>query len=72
MYVCICRAVTEKQVQSTLEKGATTIAEVTRACGAGSDCGGCLGAIEEMIEEREEDVGCSRGFRLPLSPHKAA
>jgi bacterioferritin-associated ferredoxin len=76
MYVCICRAVTEKQVESTLETGATTVAEVTRACGAGGDCGGCVGMIEEMIEERAEDretrSACAKRHHLPLSPHQAA
>jgi bacterioferritin-associated ferredoxin len=73
MYVCICRAVTDKQVKSTLEAGATTVAEVTRACGAGGDCGGCEGAIEDMIDDHLEGRRvCAHRVTLPLTPDRAA
>lgn len=52
MYVCICRAVTEQEVKSTIEAGAKTVEAVTRACCAGDDCGACHSAIEDMIEDR--------------------
>ena len=52
MYVCVCRAVTDKQVERVIDGGAASVEEVTRACGAGGDCGGCRGRIGDMIEER--------------------
>jgi bacterioferritin-associated ferredoxin len=52
MYVCCCRAVTKRHVEKVIDEGATTVDDVTRACGAGGDCGACCGMIEEMIEER--------------------
>jgi bacterioferritin-associated ferredoxin len=52
MYVCICRAVTEQEVKSTIEAGAKTVEAVTRACCAGDDCGACHSTIEDMIEDR--------------------
>jgi bacterioferritin-associated ferredoxin len=52
MYVCICRAVTEQEVKSVIEAGATTVQAVTQTCCAGDDCGACHGAIEDMIEDR--------------------
>jgi bacterioferritin-associated ferredoxin len=74
MYVCICRAVTEKRVQAIIDKGdATTVDEVTQACGAGGDCGGCIGTIEEMIESHLERANeCDGKFRVPLGRHRAA
>jgi len=41
MYACICRAVTEQEVKSTIDAGAKTVEAVTRACCAGDDCGAC-------------------------------
>ena len=52
MFVCVCKAVTDKEVAAAIDGGAQTREEVTRACKAGGDCGACHGDIEHMIEER--------------------
>ncbi len=54
MYVCVCNAVTDREVERAIECGAKTRAEVTRACGAGGDCGSCHHMIEEMVEAKLE------------------
>jgi len=54
MYVCVCLAVTDKEVQAAIEGGAITREAVTRACGAGGDCGACHGMIREMIDDHIE------------------
>ncbi len=53
MYVCCCNAVTDREVADSIEAGARTRADVTRACGAGGDCGACHGMIDEMLEANE-------------------
>ena len=69
MYVCVCRAVTDKEVAAAIEGGAHSVEAVTRACGAGGDCGACRGQIEDMLEER----GCCNGKRcLPVITERAA
>jgi bacterioferritin-associated ferredoxin len=83
MYVCICRAVTDKVVKATIRAGAATVDAVADACGAGGDCGGCRGTIDAMIEDDGEAVACgARGGRdatpchgrllVSLSPGRAA
>jgi bacterioferritin-associated ferredoxin len=52
MYVCVCNAVTDREVERAIEGGATTRLEVTRKCGAGGDCGACHAMIEDMVEAR--------------------
>lgn len=69
MYVCICSAVTEREVKAAIEAGACTVDAVARACCAGDDCGGCRGIIEEMIEDH---AARARGVRLPMVPERAA
>jgi bacterioferritin-associated ferredoxin len=56
MYVCCCRAVTDREVARVIDEGAGSVDAVTRACGAGGDCGACRGMIEDMIEDRAELV----------------
>jgi len=52
MYVCVCRAVTDKEVEAAIDGGAHTLEAVARTCEAGGDCGACHAHIEDMIEER--------------------
>jgi bacterioferritin-associated ferredoxin len=51
MYVCVCFAVTDKEIRRAIDDGAKTREDVTRACRAGGDCGSCHRQIEAMIEE---------------------
>jgi bacterioferritin-associated ferredoxin len=72
MYICICRAVTEREVRAAIEGGANTVAAVTKACCAGDDCGACHGVIRELIEDRRDVAGCDSVRHLPLVPVCAA
>jgi bacterioferritin-associated ferredoxin len=54
MYVCVCMAVTEAEVDATIAGGATTREAVTRVCRAGGDCGACHQMIEDKIEDHLE------------------
>lgn len=56
MYVCVCLAVTEAEVRTAIEAGATTREVVTEHCRAGGDCGACHGMINQMIEDHLEDL----------------
>lgn len=60
MFVCLCHAVSDKEVNAAIDAGADTLHAVIQACCAGGDCGGCHGMIEDMIEAR------SPAKRLPI------
>ncbi len=75
MYVCICRAVTDREVKSAIDQGARTVQAVTQACCAGDDCGACHDMIEGMIAERVEAppaVERRPSVRLPVVRERAA
>jgi len=57
MYVCVCMAVTETEVDDAIAAGAHTREAVTRACRAGGDCGSCHHMIEEKIEDHLDESG---------------
>jgi len=59
MFVCVCKAVTDVDVRTAIERGACSREAVTRACRAGGDCGACHDHIEGMIEEHEELIAAS-------------
>ena len=41
MYVCLCKAVTDRQIRETISEGATTFAEIRRQLGVATQCGKC-------------------------------
>jgi bacterioferritin-associated ferredoxin len=51
MFVCHCRAVTDRTIVGEIEAGAVTVDDVVARCGAGSTCGGCVTTIERLCEE---------------------
>jgi bacterioferritin-associated ferredoxin len=70
MYVCVCLAVTESEVEAAIASGAHTRDAVTRACRAGGDCGACHGMIESKIEDYLEAAssGVVHCPGAPLAP----
>ncbi len=69
MYVCVCKAVKSCEVEAAIDAGAATVGAVTRACGAGGDCGMCHATIDAMIEQRDARTGV-RSLRV-LPPRAA-
>jgi bacterioferritin-associated ferredoxin len=51
VYVCSCRAVTDRQVCGAIADGACTLREVARASGAGITCGGCQPLLRRLLTE---------------------
>ncbi|MCX4786169.1 MULTISPECIES: (2Fe-2S)-binding protein [unclassified Streptomyces] len=49
MYVCSCFGITEKQVKEHADAGACTPRQIASACKAGTDCGGCVRAIQAVL-----------------------
>jgi bacterioferritin-associated ferredoxin len=49
--VCHCQRISHRRVLEVVQQGARTPAEVGRACGAGTCCGGCVKTICELIDE---------------------
>jgi bacterioferritin-associated ferredoxin len=47
--VCHCRAVTDREIEGEVAAGARTIEDLAARCGAGSECGGCWPALEELL-----------------------
>jgi bacterioferritin-associated ferredoxin len=51
MYVCSCRAVTDRTVKAAIASGARTIDDLAERCGAGGRCGGCWPALTELLQD---------------------
>ena len=51
MFVCHCRAVTDRTVRRAIDDGARSIDDLVLACDAGARCGGCWPALEALLQE---------------------
>jgi bacterioferritin-associated ferredoxin len=51
MILCVCQAVTDREVDAAVRGGARSVDAVAACCGAGTDCGACRDAIQERIED---------------------
>lgn len=49
MVVCHCREVTDRCIAAAIKAGAHDPAAVTRRCGAGGACGGCVPALRALL-----------------------
>lgn len=57
--VCICKGIPRSTMKKAIREGASTVAEVQKATGAGSGpCGGkrCTPKIEQLLKEYRESV----------------
>jgi len=50
VYVCHCKAITDRTVDATIASGAHSVAEVTARCHAGGGCGRCHEALQALID----------------------
>ena len=50
MVLCICRSVTDREVDAAVRDGARSLGDVAEMNGAGTDCGCCRKVLEQRIE----------------------
>jgi bacterioferritin-associated ferredoxin len=51
MYVCICNAITDKQIRKAAEAGATDLWRLQAELGVATGCGSCKEVASEILHE---------------------
>ncbi len=51
MYICICKAVTDKQIRRAAANGVDNLYELRESLGVGSGCGSCASHAQEILHE---------------------
>ncbi|MGH8719721.1 MAG: (2Fe-2S)-binding protein [Burkholderiales bacterium] len=49
MYLCVCHAITEAQVEDCITEGARSLCDLRGCLGIASTCGQCATLAEEML-----------------------
>ena len=51
MYICVCRAVTERRIVGAVAGGATSLKDLREATGLGTGCGKCVPQGYQLLRE---------------------
>ena len=51
MYVCVCNAITEREVRECACRGASSLGDLAAMLGVGAGCGRCRECAEKILEE---------------------
>ncbi|RVU41265.1 (2Fe-2S)-binding protein [Rheinheimera riviphila] len=49
MYICVCKAVTDKAIRNLVADGACSMRELKQCLGVGSQCGKCTPAAQDLL-----------------------
>jgi len=51
VYICICNAVTQRQVEESAKAGATSLEDLAATLGVGAGCGRCRECAKDCLRE---------------------
>jgi bacterioferritin-associated ferredoxin len=51
MYVCVCNAITEREIRQCADLGASSLADLRECLGVASCCGCCADSATEVLNE---------------------
>ncbi|MGH8452954.1 MAG: (2Fe-2S)-binding protein [Nevskiales bacterium] len=67
MYVCLCHAVTDRQIKQVVRDGVCSLRQVQLCLRVGTNCGKCISATREIIDAAKAEPRDQQGTRL--APH---
>jgi bacterioferritin-associated ferredoxin len=57
MYVCVCNAVTDREIRQCVALGAQTFEQVRECLGVSNACGRCEPVARQIVIERDHRAG---------------
>lgn len=60
MYVCICKAVTDKQIRRARADGIDNFYDLQESLGVATCCGGCADTAESILNEGNHGTSAPR------------
>ena len=57
MYVCLCRGVTESDIQQAVAEGARRMRDLYQRSGVAGQCGGCAGHAQACLRQARTPGG---------------
>jgi bacterioferritin-associated ferredoxin len=64
MLVCVCNAISDKDIDSAIHEGATECKKIRTSLGIGSCCGQCTSFAKELISEKISESQAVAGMQF--------
>ncbi|GAB4355933.1 MAG: hypothetical protein Kow006_22700 [Gammaproteobacteria bacterium] len=61
MYVCLCKGVTERDIESAVQNGATRLADLARTLGVATCCGQCGSCAADLLKSTRQQASPDMG-----------
>lgn len=55
MYICVCNAVTERDIGSAVARGCGTLRQLREQLGVGECCGRCAGCARALLKDAQQE-----------------
>lgn len=62
MYVCICKAVTDREIRQAVELGARSLRDLKESLGVATGCGKCACHARAILREELETTSSAWAF----------
>ena len=63
MYICICNAVTDREIRQCAQLGACSLRELRDELGVANGCGKCKHAAKAILREARSPDGAGAGLQ---------
>jgi bacterioferritin-associated ferredoxin len=67
MYVCICNAITDKQIRRAAKNGAANLYELREHLGVASNCGSCADQAKSILQEARQSSFAKPSMYYPAT-----
>ncbi len=68
MYICICNAVTERDIGSAVAGGCGSLRQLREQLGVGACCGRCAGRAREVLRDSLQARVCPNAGGMACMP----
>jgi len=55
MYVCLCKGITQKDIQDAVENGAS-LSDIRKNMGVASECGSCAQYTKQLVKQTQQEM----------------
>ena len=67
MYICICNAITDRQIRAAVASGAASLSDISMQLGVGTGCGCCREAAQRVIHDSACGGDCASRVRREVA-----
>jgi bacterioferritin-associated ferredoxin len=65
MYVCVCKAITDKQILRAIDEGADNLMKLKTSLGLATQCGRCSKTARPILRQQTQEAGrVANGFSV--------